>query len=86
MNKAKPPDQVSGGAVFRCREPDDDLLSHGDPHYHWREVVSRSCSGWEGVVPTCYGRQAKTFCSDALRAREPIYRVNQLSIECVNLA
>ena len=50
--------------MFWCREPDDDLLSHGDPHYHWREVVSLSCSGWEGVGPTCYGRQAKTFCSN----------------------
>ena len=44
------------------REPDDDLLSHGNPHYHWRRSVSRSCSGWEGVVPLRYGRQAKTFC------------------------
>ena len=26
-------------------------------HYHWREVVSLSCSRWEGVGPTCYGRQ-----------------------------
>ena len=25
--------------------------------YHRRGVVSRSCSGWEGVGPTCYGRQ-----------------------------
>src|SRR6267154_1153045 len=39
-------------------EPDDYLLSHGNPHYHWRGVVSRSCSGWEGVVPTRYGHQA----------------------------
>ena len=27
-------------------------------HYHRRDVVSRSCSGWEGVGPTRYGRQA----------------------------
>ena len=47
---------------FRRREPDDDLLSHGNPHYHWRRVVSLSCSGWEGVGPTRYGRQAKLFC------------------------
>ena|SRR5450830_838223 len=46
---------------FRHREPDDDLLSHGNPHYHWRRVVSLSCSGWEGVGPTRYGRQAKLF-------------------------
>ena len=30
----------------------------GSPHYHWRAAVSRSCSGWEGVVPAGYGRQA----------------------------
>ena len=30
----------------------------GNPHYHRRAVVSRSCSGWEGVGPTGYGRQA----------------------------
>jgi hypothetical protein len=29
----------------------------GKPHYHRRNVVSRSCSGWEGVGPTRYGRQ-----------------------------
>ena len=45
-------------AGFSAIEPDDDLLSHGNPHYHRREVVSLSCSGWEGVVPTCYGHQA----------------------------
>src|SRR3546814_16562484 len=27
-------------------------------HYHRREGVSLSCSGWEGVGPPCYGRQA----------------------------
>ena len=27
-------------------------------HYHRRKGVSRSCSGWEGVVPPRYGRQA----------------------------
>ena len=36
----------------------------GDPHYHWREVVSLSCSRWEGVGPTGYGRQTKLL-SDA---------------------
>ena len=29
-------------------------------HYHWRGLVSRSCSGWEGVVPRRYGRQTVT--------------------------
>ena len=27
-------------------------------HYHRRAFVSRSCSGWEGVGPKGYGRQA----------------------------
>ncbi len=30
----------------------------GNPHYHRRATVSRSCSGWEGVVPAGCGRQA----------------------------
>ena len=29
----------------------------GNPHYHRRGVVSLSCSEWEGVGPTRYGRQ-----------------------------
>src|SRR5438094_5578043 len=29
----------------------------GNPQYHRRCVVSRSCSGWEGVGPTRYGRR-----------------------------
>ncbi len=29
----------------------------GNPHYHRRYLVSRPCSGWEGVGPRCYGRQ-----------------------------
>ena len=33
----------------------------GNPHYHRRAAVSRSCSGWEGVVPAGYGRQALTW-------------------------
>ena len=32
----------------------------GNPQYHRRGVVSRTCSGWEGVGPTRYGRQE--FC------------------------
>ena len=28
-------------------------------HYHWRGLVSRSCSGREGVVPRRYGHQTK---------------------------
>ena len=41
-------------------ESDDDLLSRTGVHYHWRGLVSRSCSGWEGVVPRRYGRQTVT--------------------------
>ena len=55
--KCKNPRRLGGG--FWLREPDDYLLSHGNPHYHRRRVVSRSCSGWEGVGPTRYGHQAK---------------------------
>ena len=36
----------------------------GNPHYHRRAAVSRSCSGWEGVVPAGYGRQALTGIRD----------------------
>ena len=43
----------------------------GNPQYHRRDVVSRSCSGWEGVVPTRYGRQAKLALIDlAIAAAE----------------
>ena len=48
----------SDDGAFWLEEPDDDLLSHGNPHYHWRKGVSLSCSGWEGVGPPCYGHQA----------------------------
>ena len=34
----------------------------GNPHYHRRAAVSRSCSGWEGVVPAGYGRQTLISC------------------------
>ena len=39
--------------------PDDNLLSHWLQHYHRHDIFSRSCSGWEGVVPTRYGHQAE---------------------------
>ena len=54
--KQKPPHLSTRG--FSHKKPDDDLLSHWLQHYHRRKVVSRSCSGWEGVVPTRYGHQA----------------------------
>ena len=43
----------------------------GNPHYHRRATVSRSCSGWEGVVPAGYGRQALTVgrARDCIAAR-----------------
>ena len=40
------------------RGPGGDLLSRTGVHYHRRGFVSRSCSGWEGVGPKGYGRQA----------------------------
>ena len=40
----------------------------GNPHYHRRGVVSLSCSGWEGVGPTRYGRQTNcSACCDILQ-------------------
>ena len=47
--------------------PDSDLLSHRLRHYHRRRGVSQSCSGWEGVVPPCCGRQALN-----LQGKEPL--------------
>ena len=41
------------------RVSDDVLLSRARAHYQRRKSVSRSCSGWEGVVPLRYGRQIK---------------------------
>ena len=38
----------------------------GNPHYHRRGVVSLSCSGWEGVGPTRYGRQTNCSVTDAV--------------------
>ena len=35
----------------------------GNPYYHWRNAVSRPCSGWEGVGPARYARQE--FCGRA---------------------
>ena len=62
QRRAKPqkPKAHRTGGPLAFRVPDDDLLSHGNPHYHRRAAVSRSCSGWEGVVPAGCGRQALT--------------------------
>src|SRR5690625_948641 len=52
---------TSGLSGFFEYMPDDDLLSHGEaPHYHRRGAVSLLSSAWGQVVPTRYGRQAKT--------------------------
>ena len=50
--KQKPPAGIPEG-VFKW-ESGVDLLSRAEAHYHWRDAVSRSCSGWEGVVPAGY--------------------------------
>ena len=44
--------------AFYYKVPGSDLLSHANAHYHRRDSVSRPCSGWEGVGPKRYGRQA----------------------------
>ena len=51
----------------------------GNPHYHWRGVVSLSCSGWEGVGPTRYGRQTNWLvtCDDL--------QVTEFVIRCIAL-
>ncbi len=54
--KAKRP-TISGGAFCFVRSLTMTYFHMGNPHYHWRGVVSLSCSGWEGVGPTRYGRQ-----------------------------
>ena len=43
-----------------------DLLSHGNPYYHRRWLVSLSCSRWEGVGPNRYDRQTKLLNQKAL--------------------
>ena len=62
--------------------PDSDLLSHRLRHYHRRTGVSRSCSGWEGVGPPCYGRQALNFRGTP---RSPTIRSqsSQASLHCL---
>ena len=42
----------------------------GNPHYHRRGVVSLSCSGWEGVGPTRYGRQTNWCQGSGIRDQE----------------
>ncbi len=55
--KSKTPAVLGGGSGMRSLTIT--YFHTGNPHYHRRGVVSRSCSGWEGVGPTRYGHQAK---------------------------
>src|SRR6185369_17910402 len=55
-----------GGVLSWVRSLTITYFHTGNPHYHRRGVVSRSCSGWEGVVPTRYGHQALTGCCVAV--------------------
>ena len=48
----------------------------GNPHYHRREVVSLSCSGWEGVGPTRYGRQTNCYQESGIRDQESVLKPN----------
>ena len=53
----------------------------GSPYYHRRAAVSRSCSGWEGVGPAGYGRQAlKVRCATWGRHRG---RQGPLEMQCL---
>lgn len=56
--------RFKGGVFYFVRSLTMTYFRMEDPHYHWREVVSLSCSRWEGVGPTGYGRQTKLL-SDA---------------------
>ena len=44
--------------IFWCNSLTMTYFHTRAAHYHRREGVSLSCSGWEGVGPPCYGRQA----------------------------
>ena len=49
--------RLLGGVFHFIRSLTMTYFHMRNAHYHWREVVSLSCSRWEGVGPTCYGRQ-----------------------------
>ena len=55
--KKKMPRELEPPGHFSAIWPGSNLLSRANAHYHRRKPVSRSCSGWEGVGPGCYGRQ-----------------------------
>ena len=47
------------GALLGCKSLTMTYFHTGTrPTIIRRKVVSLSCSGWEGVGPTCYGHQA----------------------------
>jgi hypothetical protein len=50
--------RLAGVGAFYYWVPGSDLLSHTNAYYHRRDFVSRPCSGWEGVGPKRYDRQA----------------------------
>ena len=54
----KAPAGMSG--LFVLRDLTMTYFRMGNPYYHRRGAVSRSCSGWEGVGPARYARQG--FC------------------------
>ena len=51
----------------------------GNLHYHRRGPVSRSCSGWEGVVPGRYVRQTLTVVTSWKRR----VGVGELLCDCI---
>ena len=57
----------------------------GNPQYHRRGFVSRSCSGWEGVVPKRYGRQTVTVVEvrTGMGARSSGRQIVVLGGDCV---
>ena len=71
----KTPCEVQG--VFRMECLTMTYFHGRAAHYHRRKSVSRSCSGWEGVVPLRYGRQTKLVdrlpCLEGLATR-PVWQ------------
>ncbi len=78
-HKTKTPVNLSTGVLLYSM-PGDDLLSHGEaPHYHRRCVVSLPSSGWDRVVPTLYGHQAKLVEPLALELEALSWRLEAVS-------
>ncbi len=66
IGKVKPPHREYREGVYCVRSLTMTYFRMEEPHYHWRRVVSLSCSGWEGVGPTRYGRQTNCSASSAV--------------------